>query len=195
MSSAAPKPTPRFNSIFKQLMSIHWWMAAFYLILLPSGKIMAELDREVSFRDLMYAAHKSLGVLVLLLLGWRVYLLLRVWGRKYRQHLPKFTSKWYFTTALHTLLYLMMWAVPMSGYWLSNSFHANSVNLFGLPMPDLFPVSRTALTQARSAHSNTSTIFFAIIVVHIICQQKVVKANWRRFVDQVHKWRSSSGSN
>ncbi len=191
MSSAAPNPTPRVNSVFKQLMSIHWWMAAFYLILLPSGKIMAELDREVSFRDLMYAAHKSLGVLVLFLLGWRVYLLLRVWGRKYRQHLPKFTRKWYFTTGLHTLLYLMMWAVPMSGYWLSNSFHANSVSLFGLPMPDLFPVSRTALPQARSAHSNTSTIFFIIIIIHTICQQKVVKANWRRFINQVQKWRSS----
>ncbi len=152
---------------------------------------MAELDREVSFRELLYAAHKSLGVLVIFLLGWRVYWLVRVWGRKYRHHLPKFTHKWYFTTALHTLLYMLMWAVPLSGYWLSNSFKANNVSLFGLPMPDLFPVSREALSQARLAHSNTGKIFFVMIAIHLICQHKVVKANWRRFVDRVQQLRLS----
>jgi hypothetical protein len=30
--------------------------------------------------------------MVLLLLGWRVYLLVRVWGKKYSKHLPKLTS-------------------------------------------------------------------------------------------------------
>jgi cytochrome b561 len=176
MSAAAP----RRNSIFKQLMSVHWWMAGFYLVLYASGITIEQLQGEVSYRELLYAAHKSFGVLVLLLLGWRLYLLLRVWGRKYSKHLPKFTGNWYFQTGLHTFLYLMMLAVPLSGYWLSNSHQAHNVSLFGIPMPDLFPVNSDASSQAGAAHSRTSKIFAIAIVAHIIIQHKVVKANWRR---------------
>jgi cytochrome b561 len=185
MSSAAHNN--RLNSVFKQLMSIHWWMAICYLFLLPSGQIMAGLQGEVSFGELLFAAHKSFGVLVLLLLGWRVYLLLRVWGRKYSKHLPKFTGNWYFKTGLHTVLYLLMFAVPLSGYWLSNAYHANNISLFGIPMPDLFPVDSTASAQASAAHSRTSKAFAILIVVHFICQYKVVRANWRRFLGWIIK--------
>lgn len=179
MTTATPKP--RLNSVFKQLMSVHWWMAMFYAILFVSGKIMGELQGEVSFRELLYDAHKSFGVLVLLLLSWRGYLLVRVWGRKYSKHLPKLTQSWYFTTALHTVLYLMMLAVPLSGYWLSNAYHAHNISLFGLPMPDIFPVDREGVSSASAAHSSTSKVFAILIVIHFIVQHKVVKANWRRF--------------
>lgn len=179
MSAAAPKP--RLNSVFKQLISIHWWMAACYLILLPNGRIMAAFQEEVSYRELLLAAHKSFGVLVLLLLGWRIYLLLRVWGRKYSKHLPKLTGNWYFKTGLHTLLYLLMLVVPLSGYWLSNAYHAHNISLFGIPMPDIFPVSSEAASQASAAHSRTSKTFAMLIFIHFVCQYKVVKANWRRF--------------
>jgi cytochrome b561 len=178
---SAPALKPRLNSVFKQLMSIHWWMAMCYLILLPSGKVMVELQGEVSYRELLFAAHKSFGVLVLLLLGWRVYILLRVWGRKYSKHLPKFTRNWYLKTGLHTLLYLMMFAVPMSGYWLSNAYQIHNVSLFGLTMPDIFPVNSEAASQAGAVHARTAKAFAIFICIHFICQHKVVKANLRRF--------------
>jgi cytochrome b561 len=176
--SAAPQP--RLNSVFKQLMSIHWWMAGLYLILFVSGTTIERLPSEVSLRELIYAAHKSFGVLVLLVLGWRGYLLLRVWGKKYTKHLPKFTSNWYFKTGLHTMLYVLMLAVPLSGYWLSNAYQAHNISLFGIPMPDFFPVSSEGASQAGAAHSRTSKVFAILIVIHFIAQHKVVKANWRR---------------
>ncbi len=153
-----------------------------FLILLASGQLMARLEGEVSFRDLLFAAHKSFGVLVILLLGWRVYLLVRVWGRKYRKHLPKLTGNWYFKTGLHTILYLMMFVVPISGYWLSNAYQSHNVSLFGLPMPDIFPVNGEIAPQASAVHARTSKAFAILIFVHIICQYKVVKANGRRFL-------------
>lgn len=172
---------PRLNSIFKQLMSIHWWMAMFYLILLASGWIMLKLDDKISWRELMFAAHKSLGVLVLLLLGWRLYLLVRVWARKYSKRFPKLTGNWYFKTALHSLLYLMMLIVPLSGYWLANAYAANNVNLFGVPMPDIFPADSDAISSASAAHSRTSKAFAIAIFIHALCQYKAIRANWRRF--------------
>jgi cytochrome b561 len=186
MSSSTP--TQRLNSVFKQLMSVHWWMAICFLFLLVNGIIMSELPREVSFRELMFATHKSVGVTVLLLLGWRVYLLLRVWGAKYRKHLPKLTRNWYFKTALHTILYLMMFVMPISGYWLSNAYRANNISLFGIPMPDIFPLDSALATQLSSVHSRASRIFAVLIIIHFICQHKVVKANWRRFSNWVLKF-------
>jgi cytochrome b561 len=174
-------PQPRLNNIFKQLMSVHWWMAGLYFILFASGVTIERLQAGVSFRELLFDAHKSFGVLVLLLLGWRVFLLLRVWGRKYAKHLPKLTSNWYFKTGLHAFLYMMMLAVPLSGYWLSNAYQSHNISLFGIPMPDIFPVDGEASAQAAAAHSYTSKIFAILIVIHFIAQHKVVKANWRRF--------------
>jgi cytochrome b561 len=183
-------PQPRLNNIFKQLMSMHWWMAGLYFILFASGITIERLQDGVSFRELLYAAHKSFGVLVLLLLAWRVFLLLRVWGRKYAKHLPKLTGNWYFKTGLHTLLYVMMFAVPLSGYWLSNAYQAHNITLFGLPMPDIFPVDGEAASQAGAAHSRTSKIFAILIVGHSISQYKVVKANWRRLTAWIVKIRA-----
>jgi cytochrome b561 len=187
MSVTAPKP--RLNSVFKQLMSLHWWMAGLYLILFASGMVMERLQSGASFRELIYDAHKSFGVLVLLLLGWRGYLLLRVWGRKYSKHFPKLTGNWYFKTGLHSLLYLMMLTVPLSGYWLSNAYQAHNISLFGLPMPDLFPVDSEASAQAGAAHSRTSKVLAILICVHFIAQHRVVIANWRRFSAWVVKLR------
>jgi cytochrome b561 len=176
------------NNVFKQLMSLHWWMAICYVILFHSGEMISKDRGEFSDRAIVLAAHKSFGMLVLLLLGWRVYLLLRVWGRKYRKHLPKLTANLYFKTGLHTVLYLLMFAVPLSGYWLVNVSHANNISLFGLPMPDIFPVNGDAVSQASTAHSQTSKAFKVLIVMHIIAQYKFVRANWHRFSGWVLKF-------
>jgi cytochrome b561 len=180
-------PAPRLNNIFKQLMSMHWWMAGFYFILFASGITIERLQNGVSFRELLYDTHKSFGVLVLLLLIWRAFLLMKVWGRKYAKHLPKLTGNWYFKTGLHTFLYAMMLAVPLSGYWLSNAYQANNINLFGIPMPDIFSVDRETASQAGAAHSYTSKIFAILIVIHSIAQRRVVMANWRRLTGWIVK--------
>jgi cytochrome b561 len=187
MSLATPKL--RLNNVFKQLMSLHWWMAICYLLLFPSGIIMAKFGNKISDRELLFAAHKSFGVLVLLLLGWRVYLLVKVWGKKYSKHLPKLTANWYFKTGLHTLLYLMIFVVPLSGYWLSNAYQANNISLFIVPMPDLFPVSSDAADRAAFAHGATSKALAIFILIHSIAQWKVVNANWRRLSAWIMKLR------
>jgi cytochrome b561 len=173
-------------------MSVHWWMAAIFLGLLISGKFMAGIEGRDSLRKLLFDLHKSFGVLVLLLLGWRIYLLVKVWSRKYRQQLPKLTVKWYTQTTLHGLLYLLMLAVPLSGYWLSNSHSSNNISLFWLPMPDIFPVTSDGVDLASAAHSRTSKAFAILLYIHAIGQYKVVKANWRRFASWIQQRKLSS---
>jgi cytochrome b561 len=170
---AKPKTNhPRLNSVFQRLMSIHWWMAVCYLVLFCVGTAMVQLPRDV---------HKSVAVLSMGLLSWRVLVLLQVWQRKYTRCWPKLSPDWIKTVALHTTLYIFMWAVPVTGYFLSNSFKSNNVKFWGLLLPDFFPKNPAVVDLARSMHFWFSYIFLAFISLHLLSQRKVVKANWRRF--------------
>jgi cytochrome b561 len=172
----------RLNSAFKQLMSMHWIMAGCYLILFVSGSSMARLPRELFFRNPLYDFHKSIGVLTMALLSWRILILLRVWWRKYTKRPPKFTPQWWKTFALHTSLYVFMWVVPVTGFFLSNSFKSNNVKFFGFVLPDIFPQNSALVNIARSTHFWLSYTFLAFILLHTLAQWKVVRANWRRFL-------------
>jgi cytochrome b561 len=171
----------RINSAFKQLMSVHWWMATVYVVLFTTGTFMSQLERGVSFRHSIYDFHKSIGVLSMALLSWRILLLLRVWWKKYTKRVPRFSWIWLKTVALHTSLYVFMWAVPVSGVLLSNSFRANNVRLFGIVLPDIFPQNSAMEDLGRNLHFWLSYTFLAFVVLHTTDQRKVVRANWRRF--------------
>jgi cytochrome b561 len=170
----------RLNSAFKQLMSVHWWMAIVYFVLFATGTFMSQLERGVSFRRDLYDFHKSIGVLSMALLTWRILLLLQVWWKKYTKRLPKFSLPWLKTLALHISLYIFMWAVPVSGYLLSNSFRANNVKFFGFVLPDIFQQDSAMENLGRNLHFWLSYTFLVFVVLHTIEQRKVVRANWRR---------------
>ncbi|MCT0247519.1 cytochrome b [Synechococcus sp. CS-205] len=172
---------PRLTSAFQRLMSIHWWMALCYLALFLGGTLMARLDRDVFLRGSLYDVHKSIGVLTLALLGWRIFVLLQVWWKKYSKRWPKTSPKWWQSVALHAGLYIFMVAVPVAGFLLSNSFKANNVTFFGLPVPDVFPENKGMVEIGRSLHFWLAYVFLCFIILHAMLQWKVVKANWRRF--------------
>lgn len=178
---------PRLNSAFKDLMSVHWWMAACYLVLFATGSFMARLEREVPIRSPLYDFHKSIGVLTMALLTWRILTLLRVWFRKYTKKAPKLTLEWWRIFILHTSLYLFMWAVPVTGFLLSNSFRSNNVKFFGILLPDIFPQNRAMVDVGRSMHFWLSYTFLAFVVVHMLVYWKVLRANWKRFMNFVSK--------
>jgi cytochrome b561 len=171
----------RVNSAFKQLMSVHWIMAACYLVLFTTGSGMARLSRGTPLRSELYDFHKSIGALVLALLTWRILVLLRVWWRKYTKNLPRFTPEWKRKFILHTLLYLLMFTVPVSGFFFSNSYQSNNVPFFGLTLPDMFPQNSSLVDLGRNIHFWIAYTFLALIILHTLQQWKVVKANWRRF--------------
>lgn len=175
---------PKSNSAFLRLMSLHWWMARLYVLLFAGGWLMTHLPNGISWRVALYNFHKSIGIVTVAMLTWRILVLLQVWGRKYTKRLPKFTASWIRTVALHTLLYIFMWAVPITGVFLSNSYQANNVHLFGLAIPDLFPQNSALVALARNLHFWFAYIFLAFTILHLIAQWKVVRAHWR----QAQKW-------
>lgn len=176
-----PTAKSRLNSAFKELMTMHWIMASCYLVLFTTGKLMAELPREVFIRNPLYDFHKSMGTLIMGLLTWRILILLRVWWRKYTKRPPKFTKQWFKTFSLHTSLYILMWVVPVSGFFFSNSYRSDNVKFFGILLPDIFPQNSALVDLGRSLHFWFAYTFLAFIFLHTLAQWKVVRANWRRF--------------
>jgi cytochrome b561 len=178
---------PRLNSAFQRLMSVHWWMAVAYLILFISGTVMSRLPDEAFLQGETYDFHKSMGVLSMALLTWRIFTLLQVWWKKYTKRLPPLSVKWWRTFALHTLLYGFMWAVPIAGFLLSNSYQSNNVKFFGWVLPDLFPQNDARVELGRSLHFWLAYTFLAFVILHAIAQWKVIRANWRRFTQFIRK--------
>lgn len=180
-----PAAKPRFNSAFKQLMSLHWAMAACYLVLFITGPFMAQLPRELFIRNPLYAFHKSVGVLTMAFLTLRILTLLRVWWKKYTKRLPKFTKEWYKNFALHAILYVFMWLVPVAGFLLSNSIRTNNVPFFGIVFLNVFPPNPAMVEVGRSLHFWLGYTFLAFVILHILAEKKVVRANWRRLTNFV----------
>ncbi|MBW4580251.1 MAG: cytochrome b/b6 domain-containing protein [Tildeniella nuda ZEHNDER 1965/U140] len=170
----------RQNAAFKHLMLLHWIMAAFILTLYFTGVFVARPLQAPLW--LMSFCHQSLGMLFLLLLIVRIFLLLRVVGHKYTRRSPNVTSNWLQTIMLHSSLYFFMLVAPISGFFLRN-FIGLGTTLFGLPVPSLFAANNTWVALARSSHFWSSYLFLAFIVLHALAHWKVIRMTVRkRFV-------------
>lgn len=66
------KPQPRANSAFKQLWSMHAVMATCYLLMFVGGFGMVKLPDNTPLQGNAYTLHKSIGVLTIGLLTWRI---------------------------------------------------------------------------------------------------------------------------
>jgi cytochrome b561 len=166
-------------------------MAGCYLIVFVVGTLMAQLPRT-DFRNLLYDFHKSIGVLTMALLTWRILTLIQVMRKKYARRLPKFSPQWLKNFALHTLMYVLMWAVPIAGFLLSNSYRPNNVKFFGLVLPELFPQNEAMVDVGRALHFWLAYTFLAFITLHLMVQRNVVKANLRRLKGFLKKNRNPS---
>jgi cytochrome b561 len=178
----------RLTSAFQQLMSLHWAMSWCYFTLFATGYVMTHwVPEDTLAQGKAYDFHKGLGAFMLALVTWRVFLLLRVWWKKYTRQLPKFSLAWWSKTSLHALLYLFMWAVPLTGFFLSNSYQPNNVKFMGLVLPDLFPQNNAILGLARNMHFWFAYAFLAFVVLHMIAQRKVVRSIGRRWAQVMFK--------
>lgn len=107
MGQSRPSARRKAN-VFQSLMSVHWVMAACFLILFLVGIPMVRLPEELGIRELAYSTHKSFGVLVLLLLMGRAFLLIRASWKRYSRRFPSLSLPWLGTVMLHSFLYIFM---------------------------------------------------------------------------------------
>ena len=113
----------------------------------------------------MFVWHKSLGVIVLssviLRFGWRLANSPPVSPGNLRAWETRLAS------IGHSLLYVLMFAVPLSGWWIADTtklpFHWFKV----VTMPDLLPADSDMHNLAKATHGWLTKVFLVIIAVHI----------------------------
>jgi cytochrome b561 len=144
-------------------VALHWLVALLIFAGFPLGLYMVELPLSPD-KLRLYSYHKWIGVTVLMLvavrLAWRATHLppplpgMPVWQRR--------TSG-----AVHALLYVLMFAVPLSG-WLMSSAKGFPTVWFGvLPLPDLVAKNRELGDLLANVHKVLNFTLLALVVVHI----------------------------
>ena len=144
--------------------SLHWLMAVLLIGLLALGFYMHDLPLSPEKLKL-YAWHKWAGVsaflLVLVRLGWRI-------GHP-PPALPAGMARPMQLAAHggHGLLYVLMIAIPLTG-WLMSSAKGFQTVWFGvLPIPDLLGKDKETGELLALVHQSLNLLFVAVILGHV----------------------------
>jgi cytochrome b561 len=148
---------------------LHWLMALLLAGMLALGFYMSDLKLSPAKLQL-YSWHKWAGVTIFLLLlvraGWRL--------THRPPALPSGMPAWLrrVAGATHGLLYVLMFAIPLSG-WLMSSAKGFQTVWFGvLPIPDLLPKDRALGEQLAEVHESLNILLLAVVAAHVAAALK-----------------------
>lgn len=144
---------------------LHWGMALILIVLIAVGTYMAGLDKADPNKMQLMGLHKSFGAIFMLLAILRI-----IWSRINRAPaLPTVLARWekWLSKAITAALYLLMLAIPFSGYAMTNLF-GYPINLFGLvDLPIFFNKNPALGMLAKQAHGLLVYALLVAIFAHI----------------------------
>jgi cytochrome b561 len=155
------KPGSSYTGI---AIGLHWLIAAAIIGSFSLGLYMADLPLSPQKLKL-YSWHKWAGVSIFL------FVLLRlVWRLTHRPPaMPSGMPAWQVkvAAATHVLLYVLMFAVPLSG-WLMSSAKGFQTVWFGvLPLPDLLDKNKELGDLLQQVHMLLNFSMAALVVAHL----------------------------
>ena len=145
-------------------IAMHWFMAIAIISLFALGLYMHDLPLS-PWKLRVYSWHKWAGAtifgLAIVRLAWRMY--------QRPPQLPQHMGRTERTLARggHGLLYLLMFAIPLSG-WLMSSAKGFPTVLFGaFPLPDLLSKNKELGDILQTVHWGLNMLLAAIVAGHI----------------------------
>ncbi len=171
---ATPVVRSRYASV---AIALHWLIAVAILTNLWLGWCMGHAEGMDQFR--LFQLHKSVGITVLLLAIVRIAWRLSHRPPPYPAGMTPFERR--AAGGLHALFYLLMLALPLSGWVIvSASAYNLPTLLFGaVPWPHIAPVhdlpaaSRQLVEdRTRTAHMWLAWLFLALIALHVAAALK-----------------------
>ncbi|MEJ0093673.1 MAG: cytochrome b [Methylocella sp.] len=163
-------PTEEYHHVSQWL---HWLTALLVFAILPIAWVMTSMADDNPWVRTLFMIHKSLGVTIFVLVAFRIF-----WrALNPPPPLPWSLEPWESILAKvsHVLLYLILLAMPISGYILSSaSDHpVNFFNLFKLP---LLPEDKPLAKVAQNVHLALQWAVYALVGLHILA------TSWHIFV-------------
>ena len=143
-------------------IALHWLTAALIVVNLILGVSMVQLG--ISPRKIQwYLAHKSFGITIFMLTSARL-----AW-RAARSHPPAVPMvPWQARAARlsHAALYVLLFAIPLSGWVYSSATGVQVVYLGVVPLPALVPKDRALADVLRLAHVTLNVLLTLVVAVH-----------------------------
>ena len=144
-------------------VALHWLAALAILGAFPLGVYMHELP--LSPRKLqLYSYHKWIGIGVLLLAVLRI-----LWRAGHPPPLlPQSLPRWqgYVAHVAHSALYLLMLAVPLSGWLMSSALGVSVLWLGVIPLPDLIGKDKALGELLKQVHVTLNFTMLAVVLAH-----------------------------
>lgn len=163
-----PFIAPTMNTYTKTAITFHWLMAVLLAANFALGLTMS--DMALSPQKLQFVSwHKWAGItllgLVTLRFLWRAFanrpmlLPMAAWQRR----LAKLT---------HFLMYVLLFAIPISG-WLMSSAGGFTVSYLGLfPLPDLIAKDKQVFEQLKEVHEILNFTLLGLVILHVLAVLK-----------------------
>jgi cytochrome b561 len=146
-------------------IALHWLIAILIIAAFGLGLVMTDIPGLTPTKVRYFSWHKWMGVTVLALAALRL-----LWRLRHRPPaLPVSTPAWQQRAAhgLHGLLYLLIFAVPVSGYAYTLAAGVPVVYLGVIPLPVLFDADPVLKPVLRSVHYWLDMTLAAVVLLHI----------------------------
>ena len=157
-----PTPIRRYGHVAQAL---HWIIAALVVTQFALAYAASGLPLGME-RLILMARHKSIGMTILMLVLVRLAWRLRYPPPRLPEGMHAIEQRLAHLT--HALFYVLLFAMPLSG-WLMSSAKNYSVSWFNLlTWPDLIGKNDTAFTWLRGLHDTLSFVLLALATVHVL---------------------------
>ena len=172
-SSSAATPPVRYSTI---AIALHWLLGLALIGMLGLGVYMTDLPFSPS-RLKLYNWHKWAGVSLLALslvrLLWRLTHRPPALPAAMEQAMPGWQKLAHHGT--HLALYVLFFAVPLSGWAYSSAAGFPIVFLGLVPLPDFVPVSEPLADILKLGHATLAFTLAGLVLVHIAA---AIKHQW-----------------
>jgi len=143
---------------------LHWLVAACVLITAPVAIAMTNVGKGPT-QDALYNLHKSLGVLILILMVFRLINRLAVGALAAETEIEPWQKM--VSSIVHTLLYVLLLAMPIVGY-IANSAYGASTPFFGLfELPNPIAKNEELATRLFTLHRWAGWLVILLALTHI----------------------------
>jgi cytochrome b561 len=155
---------------------LHWLVALLVLSTLPAGQTMIIEGLPRSVQDTLFIFHKNVGVVILLLVLWRLGFRMLHPAPPLPASLPVWQRR--AARASHAALYTLLLLMPLSGYVRvrAGGFPIEALDALGVPA--LVPRSDALAEAAQAIHAYGRIALVAVIVLHVAAA--IQHAAWRR---------------
>ncbi len=146
------------------LVVLHWTMAVLILVAIPIGWRMGDLEPG-PLQDALYHTHRSIGVTVLALAILRVVLRRTLGVPPPHPALAPWQRT--LSVAVHHLLYVLFFVVPILG-WAGTSAFGAPIVVWGLfELPPILPKSEPLSEVLLGVHGLFAQTLAGLVVLHV----------------------------